>query len=162
MTDFEDIYIKYFKDVYLFLVGLSGNDMIAEEITGETFLKAIKNIENFRGDCDIRVWLCQIAKNTYYTYCKKQRRTISEEVLETTSNDVSIDEKLIDKESAMVIHEFLHGMAEPYKEVFTLRIFGELSFAQIGKIFGKTDSWARVTYHRAKLKIIDHMEVHNG
>lgn len=160
VTDFENIYIQYFKDVYLFVKGLSGDDIISEEITEETFFKAIKSIDNFKGDCDIRVWLCQIAKNTYYTYCKNQNRTVSvsEELFETISDDFLIDEKLIDSEVSFQIHEFIHKMSEPYKEVFSLRIFGELSYAQIGKIFGKTESWARVTYHRAKLKIINCME----
>lgn len=158
MTDFENIYKMYFNDVFLFVKGLSRNDHIAEEITEETFFKAIKNINKFDGNCDIRVWLCQIAKNTYYTYCKKQKRFADNDALESLSENFIFSEKLEDKEKTLRIHHYLHQMKEPYKEVFSLRVFGELSFIQIGKIFGKSESWARVTYHRAKSKIISYIE----
>ena len=83
MTEFEHIYRTYFNDVYLYICRLSGNDQIAEEITSETFFKAMRSISGFRGDCDLRVWLCQIAKNCYYTYLKKSKRTDSIEELKT-------------------------------------------------------------------------------
>ncbi len=161
MTDLDELYILYFRDVYLFVKGLSADDDLSEEITQETFFKAINNIDSFKGECDIRVWLCQIAKNSFYTYCKKKKinsACLSPQELKNGAGEDSIAEKLIDGESAFEIHEFLHKMEEPYKEVFSLRVFGELSFAQIGKIFSKTESWARVTFHRAKIKIINYMQ----
>ena len=75
--EFEQIYRTYFKSIYHYVWQLSGNEYIAEEITSETFFKAINSIESFRGDCDMRVWLCQIAKNTYYSYLKKNKRVWS-------------------------------------------------------------------------------------
>ncbi len=72
MTDFEQLYNTHFNDVYLYIIRLSGDEHIAEEITSEAFLKAIKSIESFRGYCDVRVWLCQIAKNSYYSHLKKR------------------------------------------------------------------------------------------
>lgn len=69
--EFEQIYNNYFKSVYRYILKLSGDEHIAEEITSETFLKAMKSIGDFRGECDMRVWICQIAKNTYYSYLKK-------------------------------------------------------------------------------------------
>lgn len=151
MTEFEDIYERYFKDVYAFVYALSRNDKVAEEITQETFFKAFKGIESFKGQCKLQVWLCQIAKNTYFTYLEKQKRFSDQDVPE--QEGVRIEELMMDKENVFRIHQALHRMEEPYKEVFTLRIFGELSFRQISQLFGKTESWARVTFHRAKQKL---------
>ena len=159
MSDFEEVYRLYYKAVYLYVLGVSGNEAIAEDITADTFLKAMKSSDKFRGTCDIRVWLCQIAKNTFYNYCKKHNKVINnDEIFEAVPDDFHIEEEFTDEESAMKIHMLLHNMEEPYKEVFTLRVFGELSFKKIGEIFGKTESWARVTYYRSKLKLIDKME----
>ena len=73
MTDFEQLYNTYFNDVYRYILRLSGDEHIAEEITSDTFFKAMNSIDSFRGDCDVRVWLCQIAKNFYYSYIKKNK-----------------------------------------------------------------------------------------
>lgn len=154
MTDFQEVYDRYFQDVYRYALSLSRDPLAAEEITQETFFKALKTIDSFRGQCRLSVWLCQIAKNTYFTYAGKRRMEAGEQ--ETPSGE-SPEEKLLQKESAFEIHRLLHNLQEPYKEVFSLRVFGELPFQQIGELFGKTESWARVTYHRAKLKIKEEM-----
>lgn len=153
MTDFNEIYSKYFTDVYKYSFSLSKNKTIAEEITQETFFKALKNIKKFDGKCKLYVWLCQIAKHTYYSFLKKEKNysTISE--MENMLSDQNIEKRLLSQETNLLIHKALHNLQEPYKEVFTLRIFGELSFSQIGEIFEKSESWARVTYHRAKIKL---------
>ncbi|WP_097027476.1 RNA polymerase sigma factor [Clostridium peptidivorans] len=154
MADLANIYKQYFRDVYSFVLLLSRNEAVAEEITQETFFKALKNIDKFKGNCKISVWLCQIAKNTYYSHLEKQKRFEMDSTPEKASEN-SIEELLIDKESALRIHKVLHCLDEPYKEVFTLRIFGELSFVQISQLFEKTESWSRVTFYRAKQKIQD-------
>ena len=160
MSQVEELYKDYFHDVFLYIRSLSADEALAEDITQETFFKAIKSVDKFRGDCDIRVWLCQIAKNLLYTHNKKQKRYTGEEVPETVpDNTVRVDELLENSAQSMEVHRVLHTLSEPYKEVFTLRVFGELSFRQIGEIFGKTESWARVSFHRAKLKIIEELEV---
>lgn len=159
MKQIEELYEKYFHDVCLYLISLSHNEELAEEITQETFFKAMRSVGSFKGDCDIRVWLCQIAKNTYLTYMKKTNRFSREEVPETVNDaSPSIESVLENSQQALAIHKALHTLEEPYKEVFSLRVFGELSFRQIGEIFGKTESWARVTFHRSKLKIINRLE----
>ncbi|TNJ64346.1 RNA polymerase sigma factor [Paenibacillus hemerocallicola] len=152
MTNFENVYNQYFRDIYLFVYALSRNETIAEEITQETFFKALKSIETFKGHCKINVWLCQIAKNTYFSYLEKQRRLGPEPASEPVSKE-NVEEAILHKEDAFRIHKALHRMNDPYKEVFTLRVFGELSFAQIGQLFEKTESWARVTFYRAKQNI---------
>lgn len=153
MTDFSEIYEKYFRDVYRYALSLCRNETIAEEITQETFFKALKSIGKFDGNCKLYVWLCQIAKNTYFSYLKKEKHCDAVPELESTLHDEGIENQLLSQETALLLHKALHHLPEPYKEVFTLRTFGELSFAQIGEIFQKTESWARVTYHRAKIKL---------
>lgn len=151
MADIEDIYLEYFDDVYKFVFSLCRSEDIAEEITQETFYKAIKNIEKFDGKCKLYVWLCQIAKNTYFSYSKKQKKflQVDEKVFVTTN----VEKDLLQKETVWEIHRELHNLKEPYKEVFTLRVFGELSFSKIGELFGKTDGWARLIFYRAKEQI---------
>ncbi len=155
MADFQEVYDLYFQDVYKYALSLSRDPLVAEEITQETFFKALKTIDSFRGQCRLYVWLCQIAKNSYFTYLGKRRRDAAEP---EASLEEGPEERLLRKESAFEIHTLLHRLPEPYKEVFSLRVFGELPFGQIGALFGKTESWARVTYHRARLKIKEEME----
>lgn len=116
--EFEDIYKTYFKSVYLYIMQLSGNEHIAEEITSETFFKAIKSINDFRGDCDMRVWLCQIAKNTYYSYIKKNKKVISLEepgLANISDPDDLVDSRLGDREDARQIRKIMHSLPDPYK-----------------------------------------------
>ena len=157
--EFEKIYTTYFRDVFLYIRRLSNDERIAEEITSETFFKAMNSIDSFRGDCDIRVWLCQIAKNCYYSYLKKAGRTDSIEDIEIAEQGVSLEERLSQQDQAEQIQKILHDIPDPYKEVFMWRVFAELSFKQIGQIFGKSENWACVTYHRARNKIKERLEV---
>ena len=158
--EFEQIYTTYFLDVYLYIRRLSNSEHIAEEITSETFFKAMKSIDNFRGDCDIRVWLCQIAKNCYYSYIKKANRTECIDNVEIAEQGVSFEEQLFRHDTAIQIQKILHDIPEPYKEVFMWRVYAELSFKQIGQMFGKSENWACVTYHRAQNKIKEKLEVY--
>ena len=151
VIEFDEIYKQYFNDVYKYALSLTYDEHTAEEITQETFFKALKSIEKFDGRCKLYVWLCQIAKNTYFT--SRKRAAKRDELVEESRYDDTLEEKLLNKETFLEVHKVLHTLEEPYKEVFSLRAFGELSFQQIGELFEKTESWARVTYHRAKMKI---------
>lgn len=153
MEDYQEIYSLYFQDVYKYVLALSRDPSLAEEITQEAFFKALKSLDSFQGQCKLYVWLCQIAKNTYLSYLKKHKEPEKEETLTS-----SLEEMMLDKESVFLIHQALHNLPEPYKEVFSLRVLGELSFRQIGLLFGKTENWARVTYHRARLTIKEEFE----
>ena len=157
--EFEEIYTTYFSDVYMYIRRLSRDEHLAEEITSETFFKAISSIESFRGDCDIRVWLCQIAKNCYFSYLKKTQRIDSIEDIETAEQNENFEERFFQKDAAMQIQKVLHDILDPYKEVFMWRVFAEMSFKQIGQIFHKSENWACVTYHRARNKIKERLEV---
>lgn len=141
---------KYYEDVLRFLRGLSRDEYLAEELTQETMYRAIKSIRTFKGDCDLRVWLCSIAKNLYFTYCKRKQRLFCQENYENFEAEEKLFTQIIeDRETAFRVHRILHDLREPYKEVFSLRIFGELSFREIGELFQKSEHWACVTYHRA-------------
>ena len=157
--DFEDIYYLYFREVFLYIRSLSGDENIAEEVAQEAFFKALKSINRFDGSKDIRAWLFTIAKNTYFSYYKKSKGNIGYDSLDDMPDTgVTITEHISNEEDAFIIHQFFHTMEEPYKEVFSLRVFGELPFEKIGEIFGKSSGWARVTYHRARMKVIKYME----
>ena len=153
---FEDIYLRYYRDVYRFAFSLAQDGDLAEEVTQETFFKALNR---FDGSKDIRAWLFTIARNAWYSHCRAQRRTLSQEDLpQELPDNVRIEERVEDEETAFAIHRILHTMQEPYKEVFTLRVFGELPYEKIGRLFGKSDNWARVTFYRAKVQITAQME----
>ncbi len=157
--EFEEVYQRYFRDVYRFTLGLTQDRALAEEIVQDTFFRALKSLDRFDGSKDIRAWLFTIARNAYYSYCRAHKRTLSQEDLPLDLPDnIRIEERIEDEESAFAIHQFLHAMEEPYKEVFSLRVFGELPYEKIGRLFGRNANWARVTFYRAKVQIIEHME----
>lgn len=159
MDDFEKMYRKYFQYVYFYILQICQNKEIAEEVTQETFFKAMSSKAKFEKRCDVRTWLCQIAKNDYLMLLRKTKKIDSEADLpEQKSNLENFVDRLADKELAISIHRYIHELGEPYKEVFNLRVFAELPFKEIGSLFGKSDAWARVTFARAKLKIIERME----
>ena len=164
MTDIEQLYHTYFNDVYRYILRLSGNAHTAEEITSETFFKAIKSIDRFRGDCDARVWLCQIAKNCYYSYVKNTQKTVSSEetnLRETPDLSSDVTEEYAVREELERIRQILHRISEPYKEVFMWRVYAQLSFREIAQMFGKNENWACVTYHRARKMIKERLEEKN-
>ena len=159
--EFEQIYSTYFKAVYLYVLQLTGDVHTAEEITSETFFKAINTVDRFRGDCDMRVWLCQIAKNTYYSHLKKNSHELHPEdaLLQNIPDpQVPMEAHFIDRDDARQIRMILHDISDPYKEVFMWRVFGELSFREIAQLYGKSDNWACVTYHRARKMIQSRLE----
>ena len=157
MRDFDEIYSEYFSEVYKFVLSLCKNPSLAEEITQEAFFKTLKSIDSFKGDCSLKTWLCKIAKNTFLSYTRKDNR-YSDYPLDIIPSEESIEDRLSDKETAYAIHKALHEMKEPYREVFSLRTFAELPFSQIGALFDKSESWARVTYYRAKLLIKEEIQ----
>lgn len=161
MTDFEKVYKEYFNDIYLYIKRLSGDEHLAEEITSETFFKALKSIDSFRGDCEIRVWLCQIAKNSFYTYIKKNSKIQNVEETELVNlpdNNNNVADEVTSKLQAFEIQKVLHEIDEPYREVFMWRVYAELSFKEIAGIFNKNENWACVTYHRARNQIKKRLE----
>lgn len=158
MTEFEQVYRDYFRDVELYLRALCKDESLAEELTEQVFFQAMKALPKFRGDCDVRSWLCTMGKNCYLSHLRRTKPESNLDDLELPDTAPAVEEQIADKLQAMAIHRILHDLQEPYKEVFSLRVFGQLSFGAIGELFGKSQNWACVTYHRAKQKIKDAME----
>ena len=156
--DFGVLYNTYYKQVFSYVMTLAKNRERAEEITQETFTRALSKECEFRKDSGVLTWLCQIAKNFFIDENRKNSRLTEMPEDSEPASDENIEMTVADKDSSYRIHLILHELEEPYKEVFQLRVFGELSFDKIGTIFGKTENWARVTYHRAKLKIQERMD----
>ena len=161
---FEDIYNDYFRDVFHFALALSRAPVTAEEIAHEAFMRALKRLNKYDGVEDYRAWLFTIARNIWYDMCRKNKNVQPMPgKMNVRDQSAGLMEHLADEEAAFEIHRFLHNMPEPYKEVFNLRVFGELPYERIGMIFGKSAGWARVIFYRAKMKIREHMEdMENG
>ena len=153
----EKMYEAYYMRVYSYAVTISGSRELAEEITQETFYRAMTKSASFRREADEVTWLCTIAKNLFYDEKRRQKKTgpIPEDV---EADGKSIEQIAADRDSSFRVHLALHALEEPYREIFELRVFGELGFKDIGTIFGKTENWARVTYHRARLKLQERMK----
>ena len=153
---FEHLYNTCYMRVFSYVMTLTGDRLQAEEITQESFFRAFSRQSQFRGEADEVTWLCAIAKNLFLDGKRRQGRqeTVPEEPADSAKGPAQTAE---DRDSSFRIHMALHALEEPYREVFELRIFGELSFREIGMIFGKTENWARVTYHRARIKLQERM-----
>ena len=151
------LYEAYYMRVFSYAMTLVKDRSQAEEITQETFFRAFSKKASFRGEADETTWLCAIAKNLFLDERRRQGKTapIPEELPDARKG---VEQAAVDRDASFRIHMALHALEEPYREVFELRIFGELSFREVGLIFGKTENWARVTYHRARLKLQERME----
>lgn len=154
--EFDEIYRTYASDIYNFILKLSGNETISMDILQDTMMKAVMSADKFKGNCSVKTYLCTIARNEYYNYLKKsENKNVPLDVVTDRSDDDNSPEILLtDSDQAMQIHELLHLLEEPYKEIFTLKVFADLTYKDIGNIFGKNENWARVTYFRAKERII--------
>jgi len=147
---------EYYSLVQAFLLTLTGGDPdLAEELTQETFLRAIKNCDKFKGDSKVSTWLCQIAKYTFWQYLDKKNRFKNvplDDIPDIPGTDL-IEEIYIRNETNRALYECIDKLDSPGKEVVLLRLKGDLSFKEIGDILGKPENWARITFYRAKAKI---------
>lgn len=156
MQNIEEIYKQYCNTVYKYLFCLTGKEDIAEDLTQETFAIAVKEINKFKGNCKISVWLCQIAKHLWYKELKKnkQQKNISIEEIPEELEVIETTEDIICKnEDKLKLFKDIQRLDEKSREVMYLRMIGNLNFIEIGEILGKTPNWARVTFYRAKQKI---------
>ena len=155
---FDQIYQTYFDLVYRYALSLSRNPDLAEEITQETFFKAMRSLNEFRGESSVKSWLCSIARNLFIDQQRKKKLQPIEDAQNLPDNAIGPEESILRKDESMRIHRLLHHLDEPYREVFTLRTLGQLSFRDIGELFGKSENWACVIYHRARARIKQKME----
>lgn len=158
MQEFESIFKEFTPVVFRFLLSLCVDESLAEELTSETFYQAYLHIGQFRGDCKIETWLCQIAKNALYREQKRRGRIAQGNYPDDLATESNLFEAAANREQALQIHKHLHLLKEPYREVFMLRVLGELGFKEIADVCGKSESWAKVTFYRAKNKLIEEME----
>ena len=153
MQDLEQIYKQYFETVNKYLFCLTHNSDISEELTQETFYRAVKKINTFKGECKMSVWLCQIAKNLWYDELKKNKKLENIEQIFLIQSEENLEENIILNENKLELYRKLQKLDKQTREVIYLRITGELSFKEIGDILNKTENWARVTFYRGKQKL---------
>lgn len=149
----EQVYKQYFETVNKYLFCLTHDSDISEELTQETFYKAIKKIDTYRGECKMAVWLCQIAKNLWYDYCRKNKRIVNEDQMPEMISINTTEEQVILAEEKIWLYQKMQKLDKETREVIYLRITGELSFKEIATILDKTENWARVTFYRGKNKL---------
>ncbi len=156
MQSMDDIYQSYALTVYKYLLSMCRNDDLAEELTQETFYQAIKSIKRYDGSCHISTWLCAIAKNQLLAYERKHPKTAELEAYDTVTSSAEYD--AVAYENRVELLRRLHLCPEPYREILYLRVFGDLSFKEIGDILGKSENWARVTFYRGKERLRKELE----
>ncbi len=157
MTDFEKLFEKNKSFIYKYLIKLCKNSSLAEELTQETFFRAYMNIASLKNEDKASVWLCQIAKNTYFAWYNENKKLLPFDESQILDDSPDVADLFSEKEFSEKALMCLHQLEEPYKEVFMLAVLGNLSLKDISKLFGKSESWARVTYYRAKQKLIERM-----
>jgi RNA polymerase sigma factor (sigma-70 family) len=156
LVDLNSIYSEHADEVFRYLMCLCHNPDLSEELTQETFYQALKSIDRYNGECKLSVWLCQIAKHSYYKYLerrKKHQHHSIEDFQEYLLSPASPETQLINAEDKLLFFRKIHSLEEPYREIMLLRTLGDLSFKEIGDIQGKTENWARVTFYRGKIKL---------
>lgn len=154
MQNMEQIYKEYFEIVNKYLFCLTHSNDISEELTQETFCRAVEKIDTYRGNCKMSVWLCQIAKYTWYDYCRENKReTNLAKLLDIEQETDTPENEIISKDEKIELYKKMQGLDEKTREVVYLRITGELSFKEIGVILNKTENWARLTFYRGKIKL---------
>lgn len=151
MESMDEIFQKHGKTVYRYLLSITGDSDLSDELTQETFYQAVKSIDRFDGSCKITTWLCAIAKNQLSSYRRKHPAMEEWENQDVTSD--STEEVVLEKMERIVLMKKLHAIEEPFREVMYLRLFGDLPFLEIGEIMGKTENWARVMFYRGKEKL---------
>ena len=158
MEQFEDIYAKYYRKLYLFLLKLSGDPSLAEELTQETLYRAFLHMDQYEGRSTLYTWLCGIAKNSWLTEMKKRRFTANPEDVLEHGGGTNLEEDVLRRQLLAAMRREILLLPEPYMSVCVLRIYGELSHAEIAAELGKSESWAKVTYFRGKTMLTERME----
>lgn len=154
--DLDEIYREYANHVYRYLYSLTHDAELAKELTQETFYRAVYSIQTYNGSCKISVWLCQIAKHVWYQELEKRNRHRNQPLHESVpAPGLSPEDSLLLQSNKMELYKAIHQLSEPMREIVHMRLSGEFSFAEIGEILGKSENWARVTFYRAKQKIME-------
>lgn len=158
MEQFEKIYDKYYRKLYLFLLKLSGNPALSEELTQETLYKAFLHIDQYEGRSSLYTWLCKIAKNSWLAEMDKRKYLVELEEPWEFDSGVNLEEDILNRHMRGWMRKEIMNLPEPYTSVCMLRIYAELPYAEIASVFGKSESWAKVTYFRGKAMLMERME----
>ena len=154
LHDLDALYRQNADTVFRWLSVKTGSDDLAEELTQETFYQAVKSIDRYDGSSRITSWLCGIAQNVLYAHLRARQKDPLplEDVPEQPV--VSTEDLVVTRDETRAILEAIRELPDPGGEIMRMRIFGGLSFKQIGAILGRTEVWARVNYYRAKQSVI--------
>lgn len=158
MEQFEKIYDKYYRKLYLFLLKLSGNPTLSEELTQDTLYKAFLHIDQYEGRSSLYTWLCKIAKNSWLTEMNKRKYLVELEETWEFDSGVNLEEDILNRQIREWMRKEIMNLPEPYVSVCMMRIYAELPYAEIAAAFGKSESWAKVTYFRGKTMLVERME----
>lgn len=158
MDRIEKAYTQHAREVYRYLLSLSHDEDLAEELTQETFFRAMRTIGSYEGSCKLSVWLCQIAKHLWYQWLDKRSRLRQVELTDDVPGSGSPEASAVLSMEKTALYKAVHMLPEPMRELVHMRLTGEFSFAEIGEILGKSENWARTTFYRAKQKIVEEME----
>jgi RNA polymerase sigma-70 factor (ECF subfamily) len=151
--DFDAVYREYFDPVFRYCLSLTPDRHRAEEIAQETFFRALQSIDRYRGESSVRTWLCAIAKHVFLSEERKKKSVPLDSIPEKADDAKGPEELAVAGDESARLHRLLHDLPEPYKEVFSLRVFAQLGFREIGSLFGKTENWACVVFYRARKKL---------
>ena len=164
MSEFEELYHLYYKDVYYFVLKLANyKDDIAEEVTQESFYQAFISLPRFRGECSMKSWLCQIAKNTYYKYLKTHaKETYLEENLHQEQEEEAVSTVVEKKQVTSHIRKVIADLDERSQRIVEYRLFDEKSYKEIGELVGIREATAKVLFSRAKVKIRERLKEEYG
>lgn len=158
LDNIEKAYTQHAQYVYRYLLSLCHNEDLAEELTQETFFRAMGTMDHYDGSCKLPVWLCQIAKRLWRQWLDKSSRQKQVELTEEVPGFDSLEKAAVLSMEKRALYQAIHLLPEPMRELVHMRLTGEFSFAEIGQILGKSENWARTTFYRAKQKIIEEME----
>ena len=153
----EALYTACFPKLYRFALSLTRQSAEAEEIVQETFMKALQHADKLPDNANLDAWLYRIAHNVHISRLRRRKREVGDAALDIVPSGEDIETRLSDQDTALHILRHLHDLEEPYKEVFTLRALGDVGYREIAALFGKSESWARVTYYRARMLITERM-----
>ena len=162
MTEFERLFLENSDFIFKYLMKLTQDLALAEELTQETFFRAYMNFTALREKEKAPAWLCRIAQNTYFAWLREQKITVPFEHAEALPAPDDVEQTCERRELSQKALLCLHELDEPYKEVFMLSVFGGFSLKEISSLFGKSESWARVTFYRAKQKLSERMREQYG
>jgi len=154
----DELYRQNSQIVYHFLYSLCKDASLAEDLTQETFLRALESLERYDGSCKVSTWLCQIAKHLLYQYWAKQKRECKVELSDQLIAGENTETQAMNKVELEQVWDELQKLSESMRQVVTLRVLSDFSFKEIGAMLGKSENWARVTFYRAKVLLLE--EVH--